>query len=169
MKLNKKIETWIRINILILLTLVLGHSFISCTGSYYPAAVRKTYSRTETRQLVKQAKSYLGTPYRWGGDDRSGMDCSGLVVRVYQDTYQWRLPHKSSLLYKEGSPVSLRSLEVGDLVFFHQDRGNQISHVGIYLGNRTFIHATTSRGVVLSKLDDRYYRARYMGARRLKR
>ena len=169
MKLNKKIETWIRVNILILLTLVLGHCFISCTGSYYPAATRKTYSRTETGQFVQQAKSYLGTPYRWGGDDRSGMDCSGLVVRVYQDTYQWQLPHKSSLLYKEGSPVSLRSLEVGDLVFFHQYRGNQISHVGIYLGNKTFIHATTSRGVVLSKLDDRYYRARYMGARRLKR
>jgi cell wall-associated NlpC family hydrolase len=141
---------------------------MSCTASYYPAASQRTYSRTETSEFVRLAKSYLGTPYRWGGTDRTGMDCSGLVVRVYQDAYQWQLPHKSSLLYNGGSPVSLRSLEVGDLVFFHQNQGNKISHVGIFLGNGSFIHATTGQGVVLSKLNEAYYRTHYMGARRLK-
>jgi len=95
------------------------------------------------------------------------MDCSGLVVRLYDDVYGMKLPHSTIALYKKGNTISLRSLEVGDLIFFQEERGTKLSHVGVYLGNSIFIHASSSKGVIRSSLKEKYYRKRYVGARRI--
>ncbi|HHS13105.1 MAG TPA: peptidoglycan endopeptidase [bacterium] len=116
--------------------------------------------------IVLEAKQFLGTPYSAGGSHKEGMDCSGLVVRVFSQASGKSMPHSADRLFKMGRPVSLRSLQQGDLVFFRENRGDTVSHVGIYLGNMEFIHASL-RGVIISRLDSAYYQSRFAGARRL--
>jgi len=119
------------------------------------------------KRLVEHAKSFLGVPYRYGGTTQSGMDCSGLIVRVYKDIYGIDLPHNTSLLYKKGLRLSLRSLEIGDLVFYGEHFRAIPSHVGIYIGNNQFIHSTKSKGVIISDLRNGYFKMRFAGARRV--
>ncbi|MFQ5640188.1 MAG: C40 family peptidase [bacterium] len=119
------------------------------------------------QRLQSEIESYLGVPYRWGGTTRSGMDCSGLVQTVFHSALKVKLPRKARDMFKQGSPVGRRELTFGDLVFFEKIETYGISHVGIYLGNDTFAHASTTRGVVISNLNDKYYRVRYAGARRI--
>ena len=115
-------------------------------------------------RVARLALSYLGRPYQWSGIGRRGFDCSGLVVRVF-GALGISVPHSSSDQYRAGRAVPAAALGPGDLVFFHTyTRGP--SHVGIYLGARRFIHASVSRGVIVSSLDDPYYRRRFLGARR---
>lgn len=118
-------------------------------------------------QLIRHASSFLGTPYRLGGSSLTGMDCSGLVVRIFKDVYGMTLPHNTLQLYRLGDEIPLRALNIGNLVFFRQEKGMNPSHVGVYLGQGRFIHASISKGVVISKLKDPYYRQRYTGARRI--
>ena len=139
----------------------------SCTNSLITSAPRSKFKNQKQARLWHHAQTFLGTPYRLGGINRSGMDCSGLVVRVYRDVYGIKLPHNTLELIKKGSGVSLRSLEVGHLIFFRTERGTQPSHVGIYLGKGVFIHASRSEGVILSKLKKSYYKRRFTGARKI--
>ena len=128
-----------------------------------------TKGHAERSFLIAEVRSYLGTPYRYGGSDRSGMDCSGLVVRLYRDVCNLHLPHRTIALFRMGTAVSFRSLEPGDLIFFREAPGLEPSHVGVYTGNGRFIHASGSRGVISSRLSESYYRRRYAGARRIHR
>jgi cell wall-associated NlpC family hydrolase len=94
------------------------------------------------------------------------MDCSGLVYRVLA-SHGIRAPHNSRALYRLGKSVAREDLQAGDLVFFHT-RGRGISHVGIYLGDGKFIHASSAKGRVrVDRLDEGYYARRYVGARRV--
>ena len=96
------------------------------------------------------------------------MDCSGLVVRIFKDAYDITLPHSTAKLYQEGYIITLGVLEIGDLVFFDTNRNRSPDHVGIYLGNYDFIHASSKRGVIASKISDPYYQKRLLGARRIR-
>ena len=118
--------------------------------------------------LVSAAERYLGVPYRYGGEDRNGMDCSGLVWRAYMDVSSSELPRTSRQLYRSGSQVAPGDEARGDLVFFATS-GRGVNHVGITDGRGRFIHASSSRGVVWDKLSDNYWITRYRGARRLRR
>ncbi len=114
-------------------------------------------------QVVQTAKRYLGVPYRYGGESPDGFDCSGFVMYVY-DRNGLRLPRGTVEQYRAGRPVSRRSLGPGDLLFF-SIRGGKISHVGIYAGGESFIHAPRSgKRVSLARLDNDYWRKRYAGA-----
>jgi len=116
--------------------------------------------------LVDTALGYRGVPYRWAGMTTRGMDCSGLVARVLL-SHGIRAPHSSRELYKLGTAVSRDQLQAGDLVFFNT-RGRGISHVGIYMGDGKFVHASSSGGKVKTdRLDTGYYQRRYVGARRV--
>jgi len=115
--------------------------------------------------IVTWAKRCLGKPYVWGGNGRRGYDCSGFV-RATCNRCGIRLPRSSAAQYRVGTPVSRSALRPGDRVFFSTYRRGP-SHVGIYIGNDKFIHASSSkRRVTMDRLSSRYYRARYIGARR---
>lgn len=116
--------------------------------------------------LKRYSKSFIGTPYKYGGADRTGMDCSGFVVRVFSDIFDMKIPHSTKKLLRMGREVGENRLCTGDLLFFYSN-GLGISHVGIYLENNSFIHASSSRGVIISKMDNRYYRRNLAGIRRI--
>ncbi|HYF02697.1 MAG TPA: C40 family peptidase [Patescibacteria group bacterium] len=121
-------------------------------------------SETQVK-IIKNAEAWLGTPYKWGGNTRSGVDCSGLVVEVFK-TVNARLPRTSFEQYQQGKPIGGGSLEVGDLVFFTFEEGRAVTHVGIYAGENKFIHASTSRGVTYQSLYDKPYSIALVGYRR---
>lgn len=101
-----------------------------------------------------------GTPYKYGGTSRSGADCSGFVNALYLDVYQKQLPRTTSALDQSSKKVSRSSLKEGDLVFFDIS-GKKRSHVGVYLVNNKFVHASSSKGVTISDLENPYYQKAY--------
>lgn len=117
--------------------------------------------------IVRTALSYRGTRYRRGGVSAKGFDCSGFVKFVYS-TEGVTLPHSSRSLYKYGVPVQKSELQPGDILFFSNTYRRGISHVGLYIGEGKFIHASTRRGGVrVDDLEAWYYRRHYTGARRI--
>jgi len=117
-------------------------------------------------RFAQAALAYRGVRYRWGGMSTRGMDCSGLVALVLRN-YGIKAPHNSKALYKLGKAVSRENLQSGDLVFFHTTRPG-ISHVGIYIGEGKFVHASSSKGRVrVDRLDTGYYSRRLVGAKRV--
>lgn len=129
-----------------------------------------SYGGVKNRALIKQwAKVYqdlLGTRYVYGGSSRKGFDCSGLVQYAYQGFDGRQLPRTVRSMFDMGIAVSRENLKTGDLVFYNTG-GRKPSHVGIYLNNHQFLHASISGGVELSSMDESYYARRYAGARRL--
>ncbi len=120
------------------------------------------------REITRTAYAYRGARYRRGGTSSRGFDCSGFVKYVYS-TKGIKLPHSSRDMYHCGSPVAKNDLRQGDIVFFVNTYRRGISHVGMYVGNGEFIHASTSRGGVrVDRLDSAYFRNKYAGARRIK-
>jgi cell wall-associated NlpC family hydrolase len=119
-------------------------------------------------EIALRALAYLGVPYRFGGDDPvRGFDCSGLVRFVFRDALGIELPRRSDEIGRAGSAIELERLQPGDLVFFNT-LGRAFSHVGIYIGDGRFVHAPARRGQVrVNALDERYWSARFDGARRL--
>jgi cell wall-associated NlpC family hydrolase len=116
--------------------------------------------------MIESIRSYLGTPYRWGGNSRYGIDCSGFTQAVYREQGIY-IPRVSRQQFQIGKPIASENLQFGDLVFFNKYGYGTISHVGIYIGNGQFVHATTREGVAVSSFNKRYYRIRYVGAKRL--
>ena len=117
------------------------------------------------RRLVATAMQYMGVPYVYGGSSPSGFDCSGFVQYVYRQS-GIELPRTADVQFEVGTPVSREELQPGDLVFFAGDYVN-ISHVGIYLHDDEFIHASTTYGIAIDSLNRDYRRDHYMGARRI--
>ena len=107
---------------------------------------------------------YEGTPYRYGGTNASGFDCSGFINRAYQEAFGLQLPRTTSQMLAQGDPVPPAELRPGDVVFFNI-RGKE-SHAGIFMGGDDFIHASTSVGVTQSSLNGYYWRGRMTQARR---
>ncbi|MFD2117084.1 C40 family peptidase [Paenibacillus yanchengensis] len=110
----------------------------------------------------------LGVKYSYGGTTKKGFDCSGFTSYVF-DEMDINLSRASTGQANEGSKVSKDELIPGDLIFFDTSGANngEITHVGIYVGDGKFAHASTSRGVVYDKLDSKYYKPRYVTARRV--
>lgn len=133
-----------------------------------PATAEERTPAGSTTDIVVQALSLLGTPYRSGGaSPDKGFDCSGLVRYVYSAALDRDLPRRAEEMVAVGRPVSRVELQPGDLVFFNTLR-RAFSHVAIYIGDGRFVHAPAQRGRVrIEGLDDRYWAARFDGARRL--
>ena len=107
---------------------------------------------------------YEGTPYRYGGTDAGGFDCSGFILTAYREALGQRLPRTTDAMLARGSEVRPEAVRPGDLVFFRI--GGKDSHAGIYMGGQQFIHSASSTGVTLSSLRSGYWRERYSRARR---
>lgn len=123
-----------------------------------------TAQAASTSELTSVAYKYIGVPYVYGGTTARGLDCSGFTSIVF-NSLGHDLNRTTTAQYKQGSAVSKASLKSGDLVFFNTT--GSVSHVGIYLGNNKFIHAGTSTGVTVAKLNSSYWAKRYVGAKRV--
>ncbi len=119
-----------------------------------------------SKTLLEAVDEWYGVRYRVGGTTKSGMDCSGFTVAVYAAAYGMTLPRVSRDQYHMSRKISTTELKEGDLVFFNTN-GRGVSHVGVYLGNNKFIHASVSRGVMVSDLFETYYLRRFVGAGRI--
>lgn len=122
-------------------------------------------------EVISTAKTYMGTPYKYGGTTRSGMDCSALTIHAFQ-SINLSLPRSAEDQSKVGQKIKERELQPGDLVFFATGkRRRKITHVGLVTdvrrSNVKFIHASTSLGVIETDLSQDYYTKRYRSARRI--
>ena len=122
----------------------------------------------KTETLINNAMQLIGVRYRWGGNTpQSGLDCSGFVRYVFNDTFGFLLPRKSAQMSKVGLEIGKEELRPGDLVFFNTMR-HAFSHVGIYVGNNKFIHAPSKgKSIRVDDMTKVYWEKRYNGARRL--
>jgi cell wall-associated NlpC family hydrolase len=133
-----------------------------------PAQTLTFNSRQQTdlyQRLEQQYHHWKGTPYRLGGMNRNGIDCSGFVHVAFRDGLGMKIPRTTKRLAARGKPVAKHHLDIGDLVFFKTGFGKR--HVGIYIGNQQFIHASTSNGVVKSSLNNPYWAEHYWKSARL--
>lgn len=124
---------------------------------------KKVDVKANNTDVIQVARSFIGTPYAWGGESPGGFDCSGFIQFVYQ-TRDITIPRTVSDIWNFSQPVD--SPSVGDLVFFSTYKPGP-SHMGIYLGDGKFIHAGESRGVEISKLSNAYWQPKYLGAKRI--
>ncbi len=134
-------------------------------GEYFSQILGVAISATSNLKLYQFVYDWIGTPYRLGGDTKKGIDCSGFTKMIYEKVFGTDILRTSREIYSMVNPLAKEDLRDGDLVFFKINSRN-ISHVGVYLGNNRFAHASSSRGVVVSNLNEAYYtRYFYKGGR----
>lgn len=120
-------------------------------------------------QLLREADSWIGTPYRWGGNDRNGVDCSGFVTQVFRNSVGISLPRTSGQQHDFCLGIDRDDLQPGDLVFFTVRGGSSVGHVGIYIGNGQIVHSSSSKGVIISSLSANYYKVNYHSSGRVEK
>lgn len=166
---------------LLYIPMILGLIFsLSSCRSVAPRLDYKALARASVRlgvdirlednhKLYLEAAGWMGVPYRTGGDSKRGTDCSGMTAQIYRKVYHTKLSRSTDGQKKESNKVAKRNLREGDLVFFSSSRsGRKVAHVGIYLKDGKFIHASTSRGVIVSQLKEPYYTKHWISGGRIR-
>ncbi|MBP2850872.1 MULTISPECIES: bifunctional murein DD-endopeptidase/murein LD-carboxypeptidase [Dickeya] len=139
-----------------------GDPSLQASQDEFEAMVRNVEVKSK---LLEQYANWKGVRYRLGGDSRKGIDCSSFVQRTFREQFGIDLPRSSYEQQDIGVQIQRSKLRPGDLVVFHA--GSTGRHMGIYLGNQQFVHASTSIGVTISSMDDSYWKPRYREARRV--
>ncbi|MBA2612705.1 MAG: C40 family peptidase [Bacteroidetes bacterium] len=122
---------------------------------------------------VKESKLYsfisdwYGTPYKYGGCEKTGIDCSCFTINLFEKVYSKKIPRTAGEIYKECDKLKIEKAEEGDLIFF-KINSNSITHVGVYLRDNKFVHASTTRGVLVNSLTETYYQKYFYSAGKLK-
>ncbi len=175
----------------VFLALIVMMVLVSCGTSKNVAVKRHTTTKTVKRandlkklesgfsgrvnsaiqSLLSDAQKYLGAPYKYAGNTSAGFDCSGFTCKVFGEN-NTQLPRRSQDQSSVGKEISIRETKPGDLVFFATSGGSRVSHVGIVHdigqdGEVKFIHASTSKGVIISSLNEKYWNSAYLFARRV--
>ena len=132
------------------------HSNSSSIKSKYASALGVSSNNIANITLYEFIDDWYGVPYKYGGTSKSGADCSGFIGQLYSNVYHKSLPRTTKEIDEACSKVSKSSLSEGDLVFFDINK-KKSSHVGVYLQNNKFVHASTSKGVIISDLNNPYY------------
>ncbi len=133
---------------------------------YFSQIMGVAISATSNLKLYQFVYDWIGTPYRWGGETKKGVDCSAFTKEIYAKAFGIILHRTSRDIFGMTSPVGRDELKEGDLIFF-KIKSRSITHIGIYLGNNRFAHASSSRGVVLSNLNEPYYKRYFFSGGRL--
>lgn len=124
---------------------------------------------TPREKVMFEIISYLDTPYKYGGVDENGIDCSAFTKNIFKNSLGIELPRTASEQYHTGDRISSKDeLQFGDLVFFNTTKRSYPGHVGVYIGEDLFAHASRSLGVTVSSLKSTYYSNRFVGASRIK-
>lgn len=157
-----------------LLTLSLTLSGCSSMSSSTPPSayqvdspvLSKSSASFISERLYQQHQDWRGTPYAWGGMSKRGVDCSGFVQLTLEQQFATFIPRTTAMQSQTGFAIDPAHLEAGDLVFFKTSSKGR--HVGIYIEDGQFLHASSSRGVIISRLDNVYWRQHFWHARRIK-
>lgn len=131
------------------------------------ASVASGPTSIDPRLFQRVVDTYVGTPYKRGGDNLRGIDCSNLVSSIYRDYDGTQLPESTRGLLRLSGVIEYDDLQIGDLVFFKFAETRSPSHVGVYLGDKRFVHASETNGVIISSIEENTYRSAYYGARRV--
>ena len=126
------------------------------------------YSPSDNHELYQAINSWLGVPYKYGGNDRNGIDCSAFVGTIYKQVYGVTLHRSANDMLRDVKLISRAQLREGDILFFTNSKG-KVSHVGIYLKDQLFAHASTSNGVSVSSLDNVYWTKHFYKGGRVKK
>ena len=144
-------------------------------NTHNTASVTKKYAKIigidekniSNQNLYLFIDEWYGTPYQYGGKSKRGVDCSGFISILYKQVFKKNVNGSASSIYDQCEKIQKNNLREGDLVFFKID-SKEISHVGIYLQNNKFVHATTKARVMIDDLNEDYYREYFVGAGRIK-
>lgn len=132
----------------------------------YNYDVSQSYDyETLYNELLEQYKEWKGVRYKYGGNSKRGIDCSAFVQNTFRDKLKLKIPRTTKLQSAIGEDISMNQVEIGDLIFFKT--GYKTRHVGIYLGEGKFLHASTKRGVTISRLDNPYYAKHFWKIKRV--
>ena len=135
--------------------------------SKYAIILKTDESKIENIKLYSFIDEWYGVPYKYGGKNKNGIDCSNFTSVLFSNVYSKEIIGPSASIFNMCKVISKSNLEEGDLVFFKIE-GDNISHIGIYLQNNKFVHATTKKGVMIDDLDEAYYKKYFYKAGRIK-
>lgn len=133
----------------------------------YAGLLGVTEKEIRNLPLYRFIDDWYGTPYKYAGKSKSGVDCSGFASILYDQVYKKKISGSASSIFGQCDAVNENKLEEGDLVFF-KINGDKISHVGVFLQNKRFVHASTHKGVIISSLDEAYYHKYFYKGGKLK-
>lgn len=144
------------------------------TGKAKPEKIQATYAgllgvdkkKIENIPLYSFIDEWYGTPYQYGGKSKKGIDCSGFTATLYQQVYKKSISGNAESIYDQCKSVSKSDLKEGNLVFFKID-SKKITHIGVYLQNNKFVHASTKKGIMISDLNEEYFKKYYYKSGRL--
>ncbi len=133
----------------------------------YAGRVAASAGDIDNIPLYRFVDEWYGVPYRYGGNGKSGVDCSGFSTKLYASVYNMPIVRTAQQQYDASKKVKRKKLKEGDLVFFNEG-GRKITHVGVYLINDYFVHASTGNGVMISNLNDAYWEDHFAGGGKLR-
>jgi lipoprotein Spr len=133
----------------------------------YAEVLHVSESEIKNTALYQFINHWYGVPYKYGGKDKKGIDCSGLTAMLYNQVYHMTITPSTKALINEVKKIKTSDLKEGDLVFFNI-KSSTASHVGVYLQNQKFVHASSSKGVMISDLNETYFKKNFYSAGRVK-
>lgn len=133
----------------------------------YASILQTNETQITSINLYSLIDEWMGAPYKYAGKTKSGIDCSGFASILYENIYKKTLSGSSANIFNQCEEIKMKDIKEGDLLFFKIEQ-DKISHIGIYLMNNKFVHASTQKGVIISDLNEAYYKKYFYKAGRLK-